>query len=51
MTEHEPQPAGDTLTAYRRTLRRAHKAEQRNRELLARINILTAQIDAQDSDA
>lgn len=47
MTEHEPQPAGDTLTAYRRTLRRAHKAEQRNRELRARIAELEAQGGAQ----
>lgn len=49
MTEHEPQPAGDTLTAYRRTLRRAHKAEQRNRELRAEIKNLRAQNGAQEA--
>ena len=49
MTEQrEPIPVGDVLTAYRRTLHRAHKAEQRNRELRQQITNLTAQIDARE---
>lgn len=49
MTEQrEPIPVGDVLTAYRRVLKRAHRAESRNRDLLARIDNLTAQIDAQE---
>lgn len=51
MTGREPQPVGDVLTAYRRVLARCHKAEQRNRDLLARIDNLTAQIDAQEDHA
>lgn len=36
MTEH-PRPVGDPLTAYRRVLARARKAEAQNRALKARI--------------
>lgn len=40
MTEHEPQPVGDTLTAYRRVLARAHRAENTVRELQAELDAL-----------
>lgn len=36
MTE-QPRPAGDPLTAYRRVLARAHRAEAENRRLKARL--------------
>ena len=39
----DPQPVGDTLTAYRRVLARARRAENRNRELRAEIKNLRAQ--------
>lgn len=37
MTEREPRPVGDPVTAYRRVLARAHRAEATVRELRARI--------------
>lgn len=49
MTEHEPQPVGDTLTAYRQVLARARRAESRARELRAEIKNLRAQNGAQEA--
>ena len=39
-------PAGDPLTAYRRVLARARRAETRNRALLRQLAALEAQITA-----
>lgn len=39
----EPQPVGDPVQAFRTALSRAHKAENRVRELRARITELEAQ--------
>lgn len=51
VTEHQPTPQGRTGQAWRTLLARCHKAEQRNRDLLARIDNLTAQNATQDDDA
>lgn len=45
VTEHEPQPVGDTLTTYRRVLARCRRTEQANRELRAQVAELEAQED------
>lgn len=39
----EPQPVGDPVRAFRRALSRAHKAENRVRDLQARLAELEAQ--------
>ena len=43
----QPHPVGDPLTAYRRVLKRARRAENRARELRAEIKKLRAQNGAQ----
>lgn len=49
--QREPRPVGNEQTAWTRLLKRAHKAEQRNRELRQQITNLTAQIDTQEDHA
>ena len=44
----QPHPVGDPLTAYRRVLKRARRAENRARELRAEIKNLRAQNGAQN---
>lgn len=46
----QPHPVGDPLTAYRRVLKRARRAENRARELRAEIKNLRAQKDAQQHE-
>lgn len=49
MTEQrEPIPVGNEQTAWTRLLKRAHKAENRVRELRTENENLRAQIDAQE---
>lgn len=48
MTEHEPQPVGDALTAYRRVLARAKRAEQTIRALRVENARLRAVQDQQE---
>lgn len=48
MTEHEPQPAGDTVRAFRTALGRARRAEQTVRELRAENTRLRAAQDHQE---
>lgn len=43
---HQPAPVGDPVKAFRGTLRRAHRAEQRVRDLTVHIAELEAQMDA-----
>lgn len=43
---HQPAPVGDPVKAFRGTLRRAHRAEQRARDLTVHIAELEAQMDA-----
>ena len=47
MTDH-PHPVGDPVTAFRQTLARARRSENRVRELRAEIKKLRAQKDAQN---
>ena len=46
----QPHPVGDPLTAYRRVLKRARRAENRARELRAEIKNLRAQNGAQQRE-
>ena len=44
--QREPRPVGNEQTAWVTLLKRAHRAEQQNRELRARLSDLTNRLDA-----